>query len=184
MRPDEDSSSGSTRPAPGDERVELVDPDGEVLDVVTRAEMRAGRLRHRCVYLAVIGTDGRLLVHRRAPDKDVWPGRWDVAAGGVVGAGEDWDVAARRELAEELGLADASIEPAGGGRYDDEDVHVVARVYLVHSDGPFHFDDGEVVEARFVTLDELAALRAAEPFCPDSLELVLPHVPPPPGSDP
>ena len=32
--------------------------------------------------------DGRLLVHRRSDDKDLWPGRWDLAVGGVVAAGE------------------------------------------------------------------------------------------------
>ena len=156
--------------------MEEVGPDGTVLRVVTRGEMRAGHLRHRCVYLVVIGGDDRLLVHRRSPDKDVWPGRWDVAAGGVVAAGEAWDDAARRELAEELGLRGVELEPLGGGTFDDDDVHVTGRCYLVRSDGPFQFDDGEVVEARFVTPGDLAELRSSEDFCPDSLALALEHV--------
>ena len=40
---------------------------------------------------------GQLLVHRRSDAKDLWPGRWDVGVGGVVGAGEAWaDAAAPR----------------------------------------------------------------------------------------
>ena len=156
------------------ELVEEVAPDGSVLRVVTRAEMRAGRLRHRCVYLLVVH-DGRLLVHRRADDKDVWPGRWDVAAGGVVTAGEAWDDAARRELAEELGI-DAVPVPVGDGSWDGDEAKVVGRVYVVDHGGPFRFDDGEVVEARFVDGAELDALLATEATCPDSVAVGLPYV--------
>ena len=155
-----------------DELVEEVDEQGNVLRVVTRAEMRAQRLRHRCVYLLVID-DGRLLVHQRAPHKDVWPGRWDVAAGGVAGAGEPWRRAARRELAEELGV-DAEPVEVGGGSWEDDEVQVLGRVYVVEHAGPFRFDDGEVVDARFVDLAELDALLASHETCPDSVALALP----------
>ena len=157
-----------------DELVEEIDAHGHVVGVVSRAEMRANRLRHRCVYLPIVDSLGRLLVHRRAATKDVWPGRWDVAAGGVVGAGEAWSLAAARELAEEVGLVDVVLEPIGSGAYEDDEVRVLGRVYLVHSDGPFTYTDGEVVEARFVDAAGLAGLRRAEPFCPDSLAVVLP----------
>ena len=116
------------------ELVEEVDEEGRPLRVVTRAAMRAGRLRHRCVYLLVVH-DGRLLVHERSDDKDVFPGWWDVAAGGVVGAGEAWNDAARRELAEELGV-EAPLEDLGQVAYEDERCAVVGRVYAVAHTGP------------------------------------------------
>ena len=157
-----------------DELVEQVAPDGAVEAVVTRAEMRARTLRHRCVYLLVVH-DGRLLVHRRADHKDIWPGRWDVAAGGVVGAGEAWDVAARRELAEELGV-EAEVEPVGEGAWEGDEAKVLGRVYVVDHPGPFAFDDGEVVEARFVDGDELDDLLVRNEWCPDSVAVALPSV--------
>ncbi|MFN8051726.1 MAG: NUDIX domain-containing protein [Acidimicrobiales bacterium] len=160
---------------PGDELVEEVDVDGSVLRVVTRAEMRAGRLRHRATFIAVVDHDGRLLIHQRSPDKDVWPSRWDLAAGGVVAVGESWADGARRELAEELGI-DTAVEPLGGGRYDDEDVHTVAEVFVARHDGEVAFADGEVVAARWVTRAELDEVLAREAFCPDSVALVLPLV--------
>jgi len=155
------------------ELVEVVERDGTVVRVVERAVMRAERLRHRAVFIAVLDHEGRLLVHRRSEEKDVWPGRWDLAAGGVVGVGEPWDEAARRELAEELGLTDP-VELVGDGCFEDEDVALVGRVYRCRSDGPVTFADGEVVEARWVTPEELAALRAEVAFVPDSVALVLP----------
>jgi len=157
---------------PGDALVDVVDPDGEVLEVRTRREVRAGRLRHKAVYIAVVSSDGRLLVHKRSDAKDVLPGAWDVVAGGLLDAGEPWDAAARRELAEELGI---DAEPVELGRGSWEDL-VVGRVYLVRSDGPFTFADGEVVAARWVDRDGLAELLANETVCPDSVELALPFV--------
>jgi isopentenyldiphosphate isomerase len=157
-----------------DELVEEVDEQGNVLRVVTRAVMRAERLRHRCVYLLVVD-DGRLLVHERAPHKDVWPSRWDLAAGGVAGAGESWRRAAQRELAEELGITGELVE-VGGGAWEDDEVKVLGRVYVVEHPGPFAFDDGEVVDARFVDVAALDALLASQPMCPDSVALALPLV--------
>jgi 8-oxo-dGTP pyrophosphatase MutT (NUDIX family) len=137
--------------------------------------MRAERLRHRAVFIAVRSSAGLLLVHRRSAAKDLWPSRWDVAVGGVVAAGEDYAIAARRELLEEVGI-DAEPIPLGGehhvGAYRDDDVDLVARCYVVVHDGPITFADGEVVEARWLDRDELDALLAAAPFVPDSLALL------------
>ena len=41
---------------------------------------------------------------RRGLGKDSSPGAWDIACSGHVGAGEEYAAAARRELAEEVGI--------------------------------------------------------------------------------
>ena len=177
----------------GAELVDVVDLDDRVIEVVTRAAMRAGGLRHRAVYLIVQSTSGALLVHQRSFDKDIAPGWWDIAVGGVVAAGETYDVAARRELAEEIGVSDASIEPLGDGRYDDDPttadarqddgthyegiaLHVLGRVYRVMHDGPFTFADGEVIAAEWVEPLRLPIVLAERGFCPDSLAVCLPFL--------
>ncbi len=48
------------------------------------------------------------------------------------------------------------------------------RCFAVVHDGPFHFDDGEVVEARWVDAAALAELRASATFVPDSVAMLLP----------
>ena len=156
------------------ELVDVVDADDVVVATVTRAEMRARRLRHRAVSIAVVGSDGRLLIHRRADTKDIWPGWWDIAAGGVVGAGEHYDDAARRELTEELGVHADVLEPLGTAAYEDDDVALVGRGYVVHHDGPFAFTDGEITEVRWVTRAGLDVMIATERFVPDNLALLLP----------
>lgn len=158
--------------------VDVVDDDDVVVRTVTRAEMRRDRLQHRAVAVAVFASDGRLLVHRRSEDKDVWPGQWDIAAGGVVAAGEDYETAARRELAEELGVEVDSLEALGEGRFRDDAVALIARGYRCVHDGPFRFTDGEIAEVRWVTLAELDDLRRQHPFVPDSIALMLPLIDP------
>ena len=156
------------------ELVDVVDDDDQVVATVTRAEMRARRLQHRAVSIAVFGSDGRLLVHRRADTKDVWPGMWDIAAGGVVGAGEAFEDAARRELGEELGVVGAELEYVGEGRFTDEAVSLIGRAYRCIDDGPFEFTDGEIAEVRWVDGAGLAELMSVERFVPDNVALWLP----------
>ena len=116
--------------------VDIVDDDDVVVRTVTRAEMRRDRLQHRAVAVAVFASDGRLLVHRRSDDKDVWPGQWDIAAGGVVAAGEDYETAARRELAEELGVEVEALEALGEGRFRDDAVALIGRGFRCVHDAP------------------------------------------------
>jgi len=163
--------------AAGVERVEIVDEEGTVERIVTRAEMRAGRLRHRCTYVVVLDAADRLVIHQRAAWKDVWPSRWDLAFGGVAGVGESWLDAARRELAEEAGVQ-AVLRQAGGGPYDDADVSVAGRVFIARHDGPFTVPDGEVEAVERIALATLDALLLEREWCPDSVALVGPALRP------
>lgn len=163
-------------PERGEELVEHLAPDGTVIEVVTRRRMRAENLLHRSVAIIVQSSDGRLLVHRRADHKDVYPGSWDLAAGGVVAAGESSDLAAERELAEELGISDTPLEFVTEGRFEDDRAREICRVYRTVHDGPYRFDDGEVSEARLVDAAELAALMADHPFLPGSVAMLLPLI--------
>lgn len=165
--------------AVADELVDLVDEDDVVVEVVTRAEMRAraGGARHRACYVAVLTSAGELVVHRRAEWKEVYPGYWDICFGGVLGAGEAWDDAARRELREEAGV-DALPELVGVGSWSAPDTNLNARIYLARSDGPFTCPDGEVVEVATIPLASLDDWLVERPVCPDSVDLVVPHLRP------
>ena len=159
-----------------EELVEEVDHDGTVLRLVTRADMRAQRLRHRSVFIAVVSSHGELLVHQRSMSKDIWPGWWDIAVGGVVAPGEDFGAAARRELAEEVGLTQCSLGFLGSGAYEDDSVRLSAWCYLCRSDGPFVFSDGEVVRTEWVAPDRIGEWLGTHRVLPDSVALVLPRI--------
>lgn len=158
-----------------EEQIDIVDEDDRVIGTVPRSVMRRDVLRHRAVFILVRDSHGRVLVHRRSNDKDLWPGWWDIAVGGVVVAGESYDDAARRELSEEAGIC---VEPSrvSAGAYDDSEVSLVARCYEVRHDGAVEARDGEVAEFRWVSTAELRDLMERERFLPDSLALLGPHL--------
>lgn len=161
---------------PDAEQIQHVDQDGLVLGMVSRAQMRAKNLRHRVVFVAVRSDDGCLLVHRRSEAKDLWPGWWDITIGGVVVGDESYEVAALRELDEEIGLSGVLLEYLCDGEYHDSDVSLIGRCFCVRSTGPFTYRDGEVEETSFVTPSQFAQMAKEYLFVPDSMALVLPHL--------
>lgn len=159
------------------ELVDEVDLEDRMLRVVPRSVMRRERLRHRAVFVAVVDGHGRLLVHRRSTAKDIWPGWCDIAVGGVVASGESYETAAIREVAEEMGIIVATCEIIDGGvarPYDDDRVSLLGRCFKVTHPGPFHFADGEVADAWWVSLEDIDALTRRESVLPDSLALLWP----------
>jgi isopentenyldiphosphate isomerase len=159
----------------GEEFVEWVDGDDQLIDRVPRSTMRAQNLLHRSISVIVTTSDGRLVVQRRSESKDVYPGWWDIGAGGVLTAGEEPQIGARRELYEELGV---NAEPAfvGVERHDDDHIREICRVFRVVHDGPFRPVDGEAAEIRVVDHDEFDELLRHQPFLPGSLAIMLPHL--------
>ena len=159
--------------SPGDELVDHLADDSTVIGSVTRRTMRRGNLLHGAVFIAVVNQRDELAVHRRAAWKDLWASWWDLAFGGVLGAGEAWDEAARRELEEETGST-AELVHLGDASYADDKVREIAHVYLARADGPFTFPDGEVAELAWVPLSGLRAWISERQVCPDSVAMVVP----------
>ena len=151
------------------ELIDIVDDNDRVIEQVTRAEMRAKRLRHRCVYIILLNSKGRIFVHRRTLTKDVYPGFWDATIGGVVGSGEGYDEGASREVAEEVGLDDLALTRLFSVSYEDETTRVAGVAYSCTSDRPLRLQADEIVEGRWATVDEVVELTRRERFCPDGL---------------
>lgn len=158
-----------TAMSPGDEIVAIVDRNNEVIGSTTRREMRAGRLTHRSTYILVFNSRGELWVQKRTMTKDVFPGYWDVAAGGVVLAGESYEEGARRELGEELGVVDAPLRGELELYYEDERTKVWGRVFTCVQDGPFRLQEEEIVSAELMSIDAVLERSKLEPFTPDGL---------------
>ena len=153
---------------PADELVEIVDEHDRVVEIVPRHMMRERGLRHRCTYVFVLDLASRLYVHRRTETKDVYPGFFDVTAGGVNAVGETYDQAAAREVAEELGVL-ATPTRRFVERYDGPDGRCFGAVYDVVWDGPIVWQPEEVAWGDFLAVDQVEELLGRERFCPDAL---------------
>ncbi|HET7236779.1 MAG TPA: NUDIX domain-containing protein [Actinomycetota bacterium] len=155
---------------PGDELVDVVDEGNDVVATVTRRELRARNLLHRCTYVLVLNPAGELYVHRRTETKDVYPGYHDLCAGGVNAAGESYEDCAARELREELGVA-ARPSFRFLHRYSGPSGEVWGAVFDAVWTGPIVWQPEEVAWGAFAPLPEVDAMIARERFCPDGLEV-------------
>ena len=144
-------------------------PTGEVVD---RAEMRARNLRHAATLVVVRNSRGEVYVHRRTDTKDVFPGRYDFAAGGVLQAGEIPYDAAVREAAEELGVHGVELEPLGEADYADEHTRYHAFAYTCVYDGPITWQAEEVAWGDWVSVARLRDMLDQEDFVPDTVAVL------------
>ena len=124
--------------------------------------------------LLSVGLDSRVVVHKRADWKDVAPGFWDLAFGGVCGAGEMWRSSARRELMEEAGLVDVPLIPVGAGRWIDDSNVIMGGLFLTPTTQQPVPNDGEVVAVDEISIGELAAWCGSHQICGDTLAFVPP----------
>jgi isopentenyldiphosphate isomerase len=171
---------GAAAADPGGELVDLVDERDRVVGRATRREVRRRKLLHRGTAVLCRNPAGEVYVHRRTDTKDVFPGRYDMFVGGVVTAGEGYEAAAARELAEELGVAAVELRFLFKHRYTGADNPSWSAAFEVVWDGPVRPQPTEIAWGAFLPLPELAARLARWPFVPDSLEmfarwLELPH---------
>lgn len=151
------------------ELVTWVDEADQVQGALPRVQLRERGLIGRCTFILLFNTAGELCVHRRTLSKALYPGYWDVAAGGMVAAGEGYAESAARELAEELGVEGVELRFHERFYFDQPDNRLWCAVYSAVSDAPLRLQPEEVMEARFMGLEQAEAQSLSEPYCPDSL---------------
>lgn len=151
----------------------VVTPEGEVLGKALRQDCHNGsHILHPVVHLHVFSSKGELYLQRRAMHKDLLPGYWDTAVGGHVMYGETIMQALVREVQEEIGITDFTPEHVETYRYDSSRESEMVHVYKVIYDGPFHWNDGEVMDGRFWSIDELRETMGMDILTPN-LEMEL-----------
>ena len=157
---------------PAEEIVAIVDQDNRSLGAVSRRIMRQQKLIHRASYILVFNTRGELFIQKRTMSKDIYPGYWDIAAGGVVLAGESYEESAQRELSEELGLHGAKLTFLFDHYYEDNHNKVWGRIFSCISNGPFTLQAEEIEHGHFLNPAAIEELSTREPLTPDGLQIL------------
>ena len=156
-----------------DELVDIVDENNNIVQTVTRREMRSKQLPHRASYIAYCDNQGKFLVEIRTLCKDYSPGTFDAVIGGVMQHGENEVESAKRELLEEVGIdADADgIEFYPLGTYKiiskSRQMFFYGYLYLAKGDCITVRQPSEVSGVMFV--DESEITRLAESTSYDSV---------------
>jgi isopentenyl-diphosphate delta-isomerase type 1 len=156
--------------APSEEWFDVVNERDEVIRRATRREVHATGLWHRAVHILVFDATGRVLLQKRSMLKDLSPGLWDSSCSGHLEAGEDYDAAALRELAEEIGITVPPPDvPTRWFRLDAcaQTGWEFVWVYRLRHDGPITIDPLEIQYGEWVAPSEITARVDARPetFC-------------------
>lgn len=128
-----------------EELFDVVDEQDRVTGQLPRREVHARGLRHRAVHILVINRAGKVFLQKRSMAKDQHPGMWGASASGHVGAGEDYDGTALRELEEELGCRPVSApHPLFKIEAREETGQEFVWIYRVEAEGPFTLQPSEI----------------------------------------
>lgn len=124
------------------------------------------------VVILIIRSDGKLFVHQRRADKETFPLRYGLGAGGRFEPGESPESAAARELAEETGLA-VPLHHLFDIHYRDEQTERRLHVFetRVTELAAVSSDNGEWEWCGWLSTEEVGSLRTSGKLCPDTAAL-------------
>lgn len=145
--------------------MELLDLYDENRRPLGRTIERGKRLKtgeyHLVAAIWTADRDGKLLLTRRAPEKEFFPNEWE-NSGGAVLAGETSLKGAVRELYEETGICVSEKDLILLGSCREE--HLLVDTYLAligEAEPPVTLQPGETAGFRWVTLTEYDRMAAA-----------------------
>lgn len=157
------------RAASDAELIAWVDEFDRPLGALPRSVLRERGLVGRGTFILLFNSAGELCVHRRTLSKAIYPGFWDVAAGGMVQADETYAESAARELEEELGVSGVPLTAHEHFFFDQPNNRLWCAVFSAVWNGPLRLQPEEVMEARFLPVEQALAESAVMDYCPDSV---------------
>ena len=150
-------------------RIQVVDEDDNVVGSATFDEVWGKGLKHRIVRVMVEDPEGKVLLQKRLPTQDLYPGRWDCSAGGHVDDGDNYLSAAKRELHEEVGLSNVGLEELGSYQtnkhFEWRKLNRFNKVYKVIVPRDTHFtpQPSEVETVQWFSVEEVKNLVHLHP---------------------
>jgi len=153
-----------------DEIFDVVDQSGRVIGHAPRSEVHGNpELIHRSVHVLVLDSEERtgeqrIFLQKRSADKDIQPGKWDTSVGGHVTPGESVLVAAKREMAEELGITGVDIRFLHSYLWRTDVETELVTTYICYYKGPIRILRSEIDEGRFWSFAEIESKLASGTF--------------------
>jgi isopentenyl-diphosphate delta-isomerase len=156
--------NSEVKPGRGEEWFDVVNERDEVIGRELRRNVHARGLWHRAVHVLVFDRAGRVFLQKRSMLKDLSPGLWDSSCSGHLDSGEDYDVAAVRELGEEIGVAVAKT-PERWFRIEAclETGWEFVWVYRLAHEGPFVLHPEEIETGEWFAPADVTRWMAERP---------------------
>ncbi len=143
---------------PSDELLECFDDNGNAIQPKNRQEIHIvpPSVWHGVASVWLFNSKGEILCSKRSDTLSGNPGKWQTYFGGHVKAGDNFLQTAQRELQEEVGLnlpSDNFKLVDSGKRQDVMHIYEMHVVLFDNDLSKLNFTDGEVVETKWLTLD-------------------------------
>jgi isopentenyldiphosphate isomerase len=154
--------------------IDSVDRDDEPIGLIRRNEVFSKRVNFRVAHDLIFNSCGELLVQQLANTRTRHPGYWGSSVAAYLFAGESYEAAAERRLAEELGVYGVPLRYIGKTSMVDEGSEKFIGVFVATSDGPFHFDRSHIEKIEFLPTGVIHELQAsgARRFTPTFLNVL------------
>ncbi len=136
------------------ELLDVIDENDSVIGFSPMSDIYGKKLTHRIVHIFVMHPEtSDIYLQQRALTKTFLPGYYCTSAGGHVRSGETYEEAAKRELAEELGIR-GELTLVDTFTFTSNNHSRFIALFLTKSEGSFSFPDKEVVGGAFFPLFE------------------------------
>jgi isopentenyldiphosphate isomerase len=143
-----------------DEYFDVVDEQDRVIGRKTRQVIHKGGKWHRAVYIFVFNSKGELFLQKRGMNKDLDPGHWDCSVSGHLSTGQKYYEAALREAEEEIGV---KVKPKILFYMTYQPAWHHLWIFEAKHNGPFKLDQEEIIEGRFISMEEIRRLAQEKP---------------------
>lgn len=128
---------------------------------------------HLVVHVCIFNLEGKMLIQQRQPFKDGWPNMWDITVGGSAVSGDTSQLAAEREVYEEIGykLSLDGIRPSITINFDKG----FDDIYLIQKDidiSKLKLQYEEVQSVKWASREEILSMIDEEIFIPYHKSLI------------
>lgn len=128
---------------------------------------------HLVVHVCIFNLEGKMLIQQRQPFKDGWPNMWDIAVGGSAVSGDTSQLAAEREVYEEIGykLSLDGIRPSLTINFDKG----FDDIYLIQKDidiSKLKLQYEEVQSVKWASKEEILSMIDEDIFIPYHKSLI------------
>ena len=159
-------------------KIAIVNEKDEVIGAVSEEELYERNHLHRIVHILLFDEKGRIMLQKRSKTKSYAPSCWVTSAGGRVDEGETYEMAAYRELKEEIGMC-AVLEEIGKYYYEHKEsgVNYFMTIYKAEYRGEsLVLQESEVEAVEFCTLAKINELIRDDLKITNELKFVIENV--------
>ena len=139
-------------------------------DLVRGEKIPAGYF-HMVCEAVIQHVDGDYLLMQRSFEKEIYPGAWEIGAGGSALKGESRLEAVRREIREETGIDTGELEEIY--QLVQEKQQTIYFGYLLKTDYPkdaIKFQEGETIDYKWLTKEEFLEFFDTNQATPNQTE--------------